>query len=82
MSEATESEQKVMKAIAKLGVRPGVELTANASLRDDLGLDSAALIELTVLVHSMFGVDLGRRAAETRSMPVTVADVAALLERA
>ena len=71
-----------MKAIRKLGLREGLVMTPGSRLRDDLGLDSAALIELTVHVHSLFGVDLGRRAAEEKSVPATIADLAGLLERA
>jgi acyl carrier protein len=71
-------QDKVMAAIRKLGIgdRP---MSAASRLRDDLGLDSAALIELTVLIHTMYGVDLGRRAAESNRVPTTVGDLALLL---
>ena len=75
------AEQKVVAAIRKLAVGTGA-IAADSRLRDDLGLDSANLIELTVLVHTMYGVDLGRRAAEQKIVPVTVADLAMLLENA
>ena len=71
-------EQKVKAAIAKLLGREA-PMTASTRLSDELGLDSASLIELTVLVHTMFGVDLGRRAVERKLFPVTVGDVASLL---
>jgi acyl carrier protein len=77
-------EEKVKTAIASLLAREGREvpaerLGASAHLKDDLGLDSANLIELTVLVHTMYGVDLGRRAAERKILPTTIRDLAALL---
>jgi acyl carrier protein len=74
----TDDEQKVIAAIQTLLGRE-VEITASTSLRDGLGLDSNALVELTVLVHTMYRVDLGRRAAERKVIPETVSDVAALL---
>jgi acyl carrier protein len=74
----TADEQKVIAAIQTLLGRE-VDITASTSLRDGLGLDSNALVELTVLVHKMYRVDLGRRAAERKAIPETVGDVAALL---
>lgn len=75
------AEHKVVAAIRKLGIgEPAI--APDSRLRDDLGLDSANLIELTVLVHTMYGVDLGRRAAEQKIVPVTVGDLARLLEGA
>lgn len=74
-------EDKVIAAIKKLGV--GAELRGPIStatlLRDDLGLDSANLIELTVLVHTMYGIDLGRRAAEQDRVPYTIGDLVLLM---
>ncbi|MBZ0235022.1 MAG: hypothetical protein K8M05_22030 [Deltaproteobacteria bacterium] len=70
---------KVVVAIRKLGVGGELAMTADTRLRDDLGLDSASLIELTVVVHTLYGIDLGRRAAEQNALPTTVGDVAALL---
>ena len=70
---------KVVVAIRKLGVGGDTAMTADTRLRDDLGLDSANLIELTVIVHTLYGVDLGRRAAERNALPTTVGDVAALM---
>lgn len=72
-------EQKVITALKKLGVPADQPLTAETRLRDDLGLDSANLIELTVLVHTMYGVDLGRKAAEHDAMPLTIGDLVALM---
>ncbi len=77
---ASSNEEKVIAALRKL-TGADLPMTADSLLREDLGLDSAALIELTVLVHTMYGVDLGRRAAERKVTPLTVGDVARLLER-
>lgn len=74
----TDDEQKVIAVLHKLLGRQ-VDITASTSLRDGLGLDSNALIELTVLVYTMHGVDLGRRVAERKAIPETVGDVAELL---
>lgn len=76
----SDNEEKVFAALRKL-MGSDIKMTADSLLREDLGLDSAALIELTVLVHTMYGVDLGRRAAERKVTSVTVGDVARLLER-
>jgi len=73
-------EEKVEAAIKKLLSRE-VEMTATSRLREELGLDSSNLIELTVLIHTMYGVDLGRRAVERKLLPVTVGDVASLLAK-
>ena len=72
------AEDKVVAAIKKLATISG-PITAATHLRDDLGLDSANLIELTVLIHSMYGVDLGRRAAEQDRLPLTIGDLALLM---
>lgn len=77
---ASSNKEKVIAALRKL-TGADLPMTADSLLREDLGLDSAALIELTVLVHTMYGVDLGRRAAERKVTPLTVGDVARLLER-
>lgn len=75
------AEEKVIAAIRKLGVAADRPMTASTNLRDDLGLDSANLIELTVLVHTMYGIDLGRRAAEHNAVPATVGDLADLMAK-
>jgi acyl carrier protein len=72
---------KVIAAIKKLGLGGDQPMTAASHLRDDLGLDSASLIELTVVVHNLYAIDLGRRAAEANAVPVTIGDIAALLGR-
>jgi len=72
-------EAKVIAAIRTLGLGGDLPMTATTNLRDDLGLDSAALIELTVVVHTLYGVDLGRRAAEQQAIPATIGDLTALL---
>ena len=74
----TDDEQKVIAALQTLLGR-AVDITASTSLRDGLGLDSNALVEFTVLIHTMYHVDLGRRVAERKVIPETVGDVAALL---
>lgn len=74
----TDDEQKVIAALQTLLGR-AVDITASTSLRDGLGLDSNALVEFTVLVHTMYHVDLGRRVAERKVIPETVGDIAALL---
>jgi acyl carrier protein len=73
-------EEQVVAALRKLLSRDA-PMSASTHLRDDLGLDSASLIELTVLVHTMYGVDLGRKAAEHKMMPMTVGDLAELLSK-
>ncbi len=74
-------EDKIVVAIRKLGVGVDLPMTAATRLRDDLGLDSAALIELTVVVHTLYAVDLGRRAAEQQALPATIGDLALLLAK-
>lgn len=73
------SEEKAAAALKRLSTRD-VPMTAETHLRNDLGLDSGNLVELTVLVHEMYGIDLGRRAVERKVVPVTVGDIARLLE--
>jgi acyl carrier protein len=72
-------EEKVIKAIKKLGVGADLPMNTSTRLRDDLGLDSANLIELTVIIHEMCGIDLGRRAAERDRMPNTIGDLVFLM---
>lgn len=71
-------EAKAIAALTSLLGRE-VPMTAATHLRDDLGLDSASLVELTVLVHTMYAIDLGRRAAERKTIPLTVGELARLL---
>lgn len=75
------AQQKVIAALQKLGVPGDPPLTEATRLRDDLGLDSANLIELTVLVHTMYGIDLGRKAAEHDAVPATIGDLAELMAK-
>lgn len=72
-------EEKIVAALHQL-LSSETPMTAETHLRDDLNLDSASLVELTVIVHTMYGVDLGRRAAERKVAPVTVGDLTALLD--
>ena len=57
-----------------------VQLTSETRLKEDLGLDSGHLVDLTVIVHGLSGVDLGRRSAERKLLPTTVGEVIDLLE--
>lgn len=74
-------DEKVAAALRSL-LAHDVALTPATRLREDLGLDSASLIELTVVFHSMYGVDLGRVAAVHKIAPETVGDLALLLSKA
>jgi acyl carrier protein len=71
--------EKVQAAVHQLLKRQPA-LTPDTRLREDLALDSSALIELTVLFHGLYGVDLGRRAAERKALPVTIGDLVQLME--
>ena len=72
------AEQKVFQALKEL-LQKDVSLSADTHLRDDLDLDSANLIELTVMMHSSYGIDLGRKSAEQKLMPETVGDLVTLV---
>ena len=72
------AEQKVFQALKDL-LQKDVSLSADTHLRDDLDLDSANLIELTVMMHSSYGIDLGRKSAEQKLMPETVGDLVTLV---
>lgn len=74
----TDDEHKVISALHRLLGRE-LDITTSTMLRDGLGLDSNALVEFTVLIFNLYHVDLGRRAAERKVIPETVADVAALM---
>lgn len=73
------SSEKVIAAIGKQMKRK-VEIRPESLLAEELGLDSLALVELTVVMHSEHGVDLGRKAIQLKMVPRTVADVIALME--
>lgn len=74
----TDDERKVVAALQAL-IGQQIDIATSTRLRDGLGLDSNALVEFTVLIHTMYHIDIGRRVAERRVIPETVADVAALL---
>lgn len=74
----TDDERKVIDALRTL-LGQELDITSATVLRDGLGLDSNALVEFTVLIYNMYRIDLGRRAAERKVIPETVAEVAALL---
>ena len=73
------NEDKIIAAIATLLQR---KVSANASslLREDLGMSSLNLVELTVSLHATFGIDIGRRAVERKANPRTIGDLVALVE--
>jgi acyl carrier protein len=72
------TQEKIAAALRKLPIGDA-PLTDATLLREDLGLDSANLIELTVIIHSLYGVDLGRRANERKVLPVSVGDLVLLM---
>lgn len=73
------AEEKVVNALRKLMDFSG-DIHLDTHLLDDLGLDSVKLIELTVALHTQYGVDLGRKAAQRNMTPVTVRDLVELVE--
>lgn len=72
------SEEKVVNAIRSLMGFSG-EIRPESHLLDDIGMDSVKLIELTVALHTQYGVDLGRRAVQENMTPETVADLIKLV---
>lgn len=51
-------EEKVREIMVKLlNVRPG-EVTHNAGLENDLGMDSTELVEMTVALEKAFGINI------------------------
>jgi len=50
------------------------QIEANMKLKDDLRLDSLALVQLAVKIHEEFGVDLGQAADDGKTFN-TVQDV-------
>lgn len=51
-------EEKVREIIVKLlNVRPG-EVTPDASLENDLGMDSTEIVEMTVALEKAFGINI------------------------
>ena len=75
------TEEKVIAALQQL-LKKELPMTQETRLRDDLGMDSMNLVELTVLVHSLYGVDLGRKSAELKLIPETVGDLVTLVSAA
>ena len=73
------AEEKVYSSLKQL-LNRDIDMSAETRLRDDLNLDSVNLIELTVLMHTTFGIDLGRKSAEHKLMPATVGDLVTLVE--
>lgn len=71
------AEEKVVSALRKLLEFSG-EINLSTHLLDDLGMDSVKLIELTVALHTQFGIDIGRKAAQLNITPVTVRDLVEL----
>lgn len=75
------TEEKVIAAVQQL-IKKEIPMTQETRLRDDLGMDSMNLVELTVLVHSLYGVDLGRKSAELKLIPETIGDLMTLVSAA
>lgn len=78
MAGSEEQFNQLAKAIQKI-TNTDEPLTQDTHLRDDLNMDSGALIELTVLIHTEFGVDVGRVSAERKVIPQTIEDLLGLL---
>ncbi len=70
-----EGSWSALEALLKRVSGQARAVTPSDSLRDDLELDSFRLMELAVLVHESFGVDLGQLANQGEPF-VTVADIA------
>ena len=70
-----ESTWPALEALLKRVSGRTAAISMQASLRDDLDLDSFRLMELAVSVHETFGVDLGQLANQGEPF-VTVADLA------
>ncbi len=71
------AQEKIISAVKSLTEYPG-EIHLDTHLLDDIGMDSIKLIELTVALHSQFGIDIGRKAAQMNITPVTVRDLVEL----
>ena len=70
--------EKVKSVVLEL-LEKEVNLGPETRLREDLMLDSANLIELTVLIHTKYGVDIGRKSVERKVTPETLSDLASLM---
>ena len=60
----TEKVYEVIQKVKKCKL-PAEELTPQASLRDDLGLDSLAMVELLVLAEDGFGMKFSPEEAQS-----------------
>lgn len=78
MQEPNDKISKLIAAVQEIASSDEA-ITTNTHLRDDLNMDSGALIELTVLIHTKFGVDVGRVSAERKKVPETIGDLLDLL---
>jgi acyl carrier protein len=58
------------------------DFRSSAHFKNDLGMTSLHLIELTTMIHARFNVDLGRISAEKKIMPESIDDIVFLLEGA
>lgn len=58
------------------------EVSSSAHFKNDLGMTSLNLIELTTMIHTRFGIDLGRISAEKKVIPESIDDIVFLLEGA
>ena len=56
------------------------EVKSSAHFKNDLGMTSLNLIELTTMIHARFGIDLGRISAEKKVIPQSIDDIVFLLE--
>ena len=70
--------EKVKSVVLEL-LEKEVNLGPETRLSEDLMLDSANLIELTVLIHTKYGVDIGRKSVERKVTPETLSDLASLM---
>ena len=80
--ETAEITERVRQIVAKITSIPAETLDANASLRDDLGLDSLSLLEVGVNIDFEFKlnlVDLDERMAAVTSIASAVTLVEQLL---
>jgi len=75
---SSETDLRIKQILTRrLGVSPD-EISADASLVDELGLDSVDLVELTIALEQQFGLTLeDDDVREAR----TIRDVAAIVER-
>ena len=70
--------EKVEAVLRKL-LPEGTFIDMNRRLREDLGLSSLKLIELTVQLHQLHGIDLGKKVVKYKKSPVTVEDLVKIM---